>query len=157
MSIWCRHLKINHIIENVYCVVLEFSCGRYIAVICHHILILYSPLWLRLLFIRYVLFFCMTHIIAHPWQILHLKMQIIRPEIPHCCPSSLAEIMNHVKSPNKRPAMVEIVTVLKAIDTSKDLLINNVLFILLLPVGTSNLYLAGSRNINLVHNARTHS
>ena len=42
-------------------------------------------------------------------------MQNIRLEIPNCCPCSLGEILNHVKSPNKRPAMVEVVTMLKAL------------------------------------------
>ena len=38
-------------------------------------------------------------------------------------------------------------------ETMDMLLQMNMLFILLLPLGTSNLYLARSRNINLVHNA----
>ena len=45
----------------------------------------------------------------------------MRPEIPNCCPSSLAKIMMQCldENPNKRPEMEEVVTMLKAIDTSK--------------------------------------
>ncbi|WCJ23835.1 Protein kinase superfamily protein [Euphorbia peplus] len=47
--------------------------------------------------------------------------QNLRPEIPRCCPSSLANIMRkcwdgHVE---KRPEMAEVVRMLEAIDTSK--------------------------------------
>ena len=48
-------------------------------------------------------------------------MQNIIPEIPKCCPSSLAEIMRKCwdANPNNRPEMEEVVIMLKAIDTSK--------------------------------------
>ncbi|KAK4598125.1 hypothetical protein RGQ29_015570 [Quercus rubra] len=47
--------------------------------------------------------------------------QNIIPEIPKCCPSSLAEIMSKCwdANPNNRPEMEEVVIMLKAIDTSK--------------------------------------
>ncbi|MCL7036720.1 hypothetical protein MKW94_007338, partial [Papaver nudicaule] len=45
----------------------------------------------------------------------------LRPEIPRCCPSSLAHIMRKCWDGNaeKRPEMDEVVTLLEAIDTSK--------------------------------------
>ncbi|GMH25798.1 hypothetical protein Nepgr_027641 [Nepenthes gracilis] len=47
--------------------------------------------------------------------------QHLRPEIPRCCPSSLASIMRKCwdENPDKRPEMDEVVRLLKAIDTSK--------------------------------------
>ncbi|MFS7918921.1 putative dual-specificity kinase TKL-Pl-4 family [Helianthus anomalus] len=45
----------------------------------------------------------------------------LRPEIPRCCPSSLANIMRKCwdANPDKRPEMDEVVKLLEAIDTSK--------------------------------------
>lgn len=47
--------------------------------------------------------------------------QNLRPEIPRCCPSSLANIMKKCWDANaeKRPEMDEVVRLLEAIDTSK--------------------------------------
>ena len=47
--------------------------------------------------------------------------QNLRPEIPRCCPSSLANIMKKCwdANPEKRPEMDEVVRLLEAIDTSK--------------------------------------
>ncbi|GAU49232.1 hypothetical protein TSUD_282830 [Trifolium subterraneum] len=47
--------------------------------------------------------------------------QNLRPEIPRCCPSSLANVMKRCwdANPDKRPEMDEVVTLLEAIDTSK--------------------------------------
>ncbi|RYR30069.1 hypothetical protein Ahy_B01g054893 [Arachis hypogaea] len=47
--------------------------------------------------------------------------QNLRPEIPRCCPSSLANVMKKCwdASPDKRPEMDEVVSMLEAIDTSK--------------------------------------
>ncbi|KAL2508930.1 Protein kinase superfamily protein [Forsythia ovata] len=47
--------------------------------------------------------------------------QNLRPEIPRCCPSSLANIMKKCwdGNPEKRPDMDEVVRLLEAIDTSK--------------------------------------
>ncbi|KAL7198743.1 hypothetical protein ACSBR2_021110 [Camellia fascicularis] len=47
--------------------------------------------------------------------------QNLRPEIPRCCPSSLASIMKKCwdANPGKRPEMDEVATLLEAIDTSK--------------------------------------
>ncbi|KAL2321853.1 hypothetical protein Fmac_026232 [Flemingia macrophylla] len=47
--------------------------------------------------------------------------QNLRPEIPRCCPSSLANVMKKCwdASPEKRPEMDEVVSMLEAIDTSK--------------------------------------
>ncbi|CAK7346542.1 unnamed protein product [Dovyalis caffra] len=47
--------------------------------------------------------------------------QHLRPEIPRCCPSSLASVMRKCwdANPEKRPEMDEIVRLLEAIDTSK--------------------------------------
>ncbi|KAM3703851.1 hypothetical protein ACB098_04G128100 [Castanea mollissima] len=47
--------------------------------------------------------------------------QNLRPEIPRCCPSSLANVMKRCwdASPDKRPEMEEVVSMLEAIDTSK--------------------------------------
>ncbi|KAJ0785512.1 putative dual-specificity kinase TKL-Pl-4 family [Helianthus annuus] len=47
--------------------------------------------------------------------------QNLRPEIPRCCPSSLANVMKRCwdANPDKRPGMEEVVTMLEAIDTSK--------------------------------------
>ncbi|KAL2340882.1 hypothetical protein Fmac_008822 [Flemingia macrophylla] len=47
--------------------------------------------------------------------------QNLRPEIPRCCPSSLANVMKKCwdANPDKRPEMDEVVSMLEAIDTSK--------------------------------------
>ncbi|MED6106017.1 hypothetical protein PIB30_000803 [Stylosanthes scabra] len=47
--------------------------------------------------------------------------QNLRPEIPRCCPNSLANVMKKCwdASPDKRPEMDEVVSMLEAIDTSK--------------------------------------
>ncbi|XP_027126319.1 serine/threonine-protein kinase 52 [Coffea arabica] len=47
--------------------------------------------------------------------------QNLRPEIPRCCPSSLANVMKRCwdANPDKRPEMDEVVYLLEAIDTSK--------------------------------------
>lgn len=49
------------------------------------------------------------------------NVQNLRPEIPRCCPSSLANVMKRCwdANPDKRPEMDEVVTMLEAIDTSK--------------------------------------
>lgn len=48
-------------------------------------------------------------------------LQNLRPEIPRCCPSSLANVMKRCwdANPDKRPEMDEVVIMLEAIDTSK--------------------------------------
>ncbi|KAG0465673.1 hypothetical protein HPP92_019837 [Vanilla planifolia] len=47
--------------------------------------------------------------------------QNLRPEIPRCCPNSLANVMKRCwdANPEKRPEMDEVVVMLEAIDTSK--------------------------------------
>ncbi|KAF9671554.1 hypothetical protein SADUNF_Sadunf12G0059600 [Salix dunnii] len=47
--------------------------------------------------------------------------QNLRPEIPRCCPSSLANVMKRCwdANPDKRPEMDEVVSLLEAIDVSK--------------------------------------
>ncbi|GKV18909.1 hypothetical protein SLEP1_g29230 [Rubroshorea leprosula] len=47
--------------------------------------------------------------------------QNLRPEIPRCCPSSLANVMKRCwdANPEKRPEMDEVVSLLEVIDTSK--------------------------------------
>nr|WIL59845.1 nodulation protein [Melilotus officinalis] len=47
--------------------------------------------------------------------------QNVRPEIPRCCPSSVANVMKKCwdANPDKRPEMDEVVAMLEAIDTSK--------------------------------------
>ncbi|KAL8231577.1 hypothetical protein R6Q57_001355 [Mikania cordata] len=47
--------------------------------------------------------------------------QNLRPEIPRCCPNSLASVMKRCwdANPEKRPEMDEVVVMLEAIDTSK--------------------------------------
>lgn len=47
--------------------------------------------------------------------------QNLRPEIPKCCPQSVANIMKRCWDPNpdKRPEMDEVVKMLEAVDTSK--------------------------------------
>lgn len=53
--------------------------------------------------------------------ILCPSYQNLRPDIPRCCPNSLANIMKKCwdANPEKRPDMNEIVRMLEAIDTSK--------------------------------------
>ncbi|KAL0356032.1 UNVERIFIED_CONTAM: Serine/threonine-protein kinase phg2 [Sesamum radiatum] len=57
------------------------------------------------------------------WFITLVKrcLQNLRPEIPRCCPSSLANVMKRCwdANPDKRPEMDEVVSMLEAIDTSK--------------------------------------
>lgn len=50
-----------------------------------------------------------------------MELQNLRPEIPRCCPSSLANVMKRCwdANPDKRPEMDEVVSMLEAIDTSK--------------------------------------
>ncbi|KAL9323331.1 hypothetical protein ACSQ67_008188 [Phaseolus vulgaris] len=50
-----------------------------------------------------------------------VEVQNLRPEIPRCCPSSLANVMKRCwdANPDKRPEMDEVVSMLEAIDTSK--------------------------------------
>ncbi|KAL6581725.1 hypothetical protein OROMI_005739 [Orobanche minor] len=45
----------------------------------------------------------------------------LRPEIPRCCPSSVANVMKKCwdSNPEKRPDMDDVVTWLESIDTSK--------------------------------------
>ncbi|XP_055827288.1 serine/threonine-protein kinase STY13-like [Solanum dulcamara] len=47
--------------------------------------------------------------------------QNLRPDIPRCCPSSLANVMKRCwdANPDKRPEMDEVVSLIEAIDTSK--------------------------------------
>lgn len=47
--------------------------------------------------------------------------QNLRPEIPRCCPHALADVMKKCwdASPEKRPAMSDVVRMMEAIDTSK--------------------------------------
>ncbi|CAK9155914.1 unnamed protein product [Ilex paraguariensis] len=47
--------------------------------------------------------------------------QNLRPEIPRCCPSSLANVMKRCwdANPDKRPEMDEVVSMLEAIDTTR--------------------------------------
>ena len=69
-----------------------------------------------------------TSCIAHTKTLGHLLScclvsgpQNLRPEIPRCCPSSLANIMRKCWDGNasRRPEMSEVVKMLEAIDTSK--------------------------------------
>lgn len=52
---------------------------------------------------------------------MSLGEQNLRPEIPRCCPSSLANVMKRCwdANPDKRPEMAEVVSMIEAIDTSK--------------------------------------
>ncbi|KAF6157365.1 hypothetical protein GIB67_004303 [Kingdonia uniflora] len=47
--------------------------------------------------------------------------QNLRPDIPRCCPSSLANVMKRCwdANPDKRPEMDEVVTMIESIDTTK--------------------------------------
>ncbi|KAL2508939.1 serine/threonine-protein kinase HT1 [Forsythia ovata] len=67
--------------------------------------------------------FFLSHllIIVHAVWLWHVFCQNLRPEIPRCCPSSLANIMKKCwdGNPEKRPDMDEVVRLLEAIDTSK--------------------------------------
>jgi hypothetical protein len=50
-----------------------------------------------------------------------LCVQNLRPDIPRCCPSPMANIMRKCwdANPDKRPDMDEVVRFLEALDTSK--------------------------------------
>lgn len=61
-------------------------------------------------------------LITNSAENINLKtLQNLRPEIPRCCPSSLANVMKRCwdATPDKRPEMDEVVSMLEAIDTSK--------------------------------------
>lgn len=63
-------------------------------------------------------------LIMNPWLLIYqfvLNFQNVRPEIPRCCPSSVANVMKRCwdANPDKRPEMDEVVAMLEAIDTSK--------------------------------------
>ncbi|AQK72636.1 Protein kinase superfamily protein [Zea mays] len=47
-----------------------------------------------------------------------LSFLFTRPEISHCCPSSLANVRCWDTNPDKRPEMAEVVSLAEAIDTS---------------------------------------
>ncbi|CAN1846064.1 Serine/threonine-protein kinase STY13 [Linum perenne] len=52
---------------------------------------------------------------------VHCIFLNLRPEIPRCCPSSLANVMKRCwdANPDKRPEMEEVVSLLEAVDTTK--------------------------------------
>lgn len=54
-------------------------------------------------------------------HISYFHSQNLRPDIPRCCPSSLANVMKRCwdANPDKRPEMDEVVSLLEAINTSK--------------------------------------
>lgn len=111
---------------NVMYIVLASVYGKYIVVTCH-ILTSVSQRLHRPLFARYI------YILPIPISIdsrnesmvliysFLLNFQNVRPEIPKCCPSSLANVMKRCwdANPDKRPEMDEVVAMLEAIDTSK--------------------------------------
>ncbi|TYI54475.1 hypothetical protein E1A91_D11G077100v1 [Gossypium mustelinum] len=51
----------------------------------------------------------------------YMAPENLRPEIPRCCPSSLANVMKRCwdANPDRRPEMDEVVSMLEGIDTSK--------------------------------------
>ena len=63
----------------------------------------------------------MQEILISQFLIAWFLSQNLRPEIPRCCPSSLAQIMRKCWDGNasKRPEMDDVVRMLEAIDTSK--------------------------------------
>ncbi|XP_039068623.1 serine/threonine-protein kinase STY13-like [Hibiscus syriacus] len=73
------------------------------------------------------------HCLSYDLSLMNLKLrqllrshisvvrQNLRPEIPRCCPSSLANVMKRCwdANPDRRPEMDEVVSMLESIDTSK--------------------------------------
>ncbi|KHG12826.1 Serine/threonine-protein kinase HT1 [Gossypium arboreum] len=59
-------------------------------------------------------------LLSHACILLN-RVKNLRPEIPRCCPSSLANVMKRCWDANadKRPEMDEVVSMMEAIDTSK--------------------------------------
>ncbi|KAF6164121.1 hypothetical protein GIB67_017705 [Kingdonia uniflora] len=85
------------ITENVMYLVLVSAYGRFIAVICPILISLFADV---------------TSAVVR---------QNLRPEMPRCCPSSLANVTKRCwdADPDKRPEMDEVVAMLEAIDPSK--------------------------------------
>lgn len=129
-----RFLMVNHTTGSVMFTVLAFACGKSIVVTCHtqtSVLPMSHPL----LSIRFALCsiytpFCILPSSPHIMSTEHTFLAInyssfccqnLRPDIPRCCPSALANVMRKCwdANPDKRPDMDEVVQLIEALDTSK--------------------------------------
>lgn len=119
-----RSSMATHITENVMCTALASAYGRYTVVTCHTQISLSLRLHLQLsgryMFIPSSRFHWRKTPLVDI-RLYCLLLQNLRPEIPRCCPSALANVMKRCwdANPDKRPEMDEVVSMIEAIDTSR--------------------------------------
>lgn len=119
-----RWLMVSLTTGNVTYIVSVSACGRCTAATCLILILafLMSPLELFNTFV-FLYFHLLIWVNSQRFSYIDWFCfeQNLRPEIPRCCPSSLARIMRRCwdGNPDKRPDMDEVVRLLEAMDTSK--------------------------------------